>query len=85
MHNLQCRSYYMQYQPCTSYLQYCMHHMHLYPIKDTLGPAILSTVERLSSSQRLKMNSCYGKGAQNCVLCWEVVPISEGPLSEIPL
>ena len=31
------------------------------------------------------MNYCYGKGVQNCVLCWEVVPISEGPLSEVPL
>ena len=40
-------------------------------IKDTLGPAILSSVERLSSSRRLKMNYCYGKGVQNCILCWE--------------
>ena len=31
------------------------------------------------------MNDCYGKGVQNCVLCWEVVPVSEGPLSEVPL
>ena len=41
-------------------------------IKDTLGPAILSSVERLSSSWRLKMNYCYGKGVQNCILCLEV-------------
>ena len=33
-------------------------------IKDTLGPAILSFVERLSSPQRLKMNYCYRKGVQ---------------------
>ena len=54
-------------------------------IKDTLGPAILSTVEKFSSSQRLKMNYCYRKGVQKCVLCWEVVPFSEDPLSEVPL
>ena len=51
-------------------------------IKDTLGPVVLSYVERLSSSRRLKMNDCYEKGVQNCVLCWEVVPFSEGPLSK---
>ena len=54
-------------------------------IKDTLEPAILSSVERLSSSWRLKMNYCYGKGVQKCVLYWEVVPFSEGPLLEVPL
>ena len=26
---------------------------------------------------------CYAKGVQKCVLSWEVVPFSEGPLSEI--
>ena len=26
-----------------------------------------------------------GKGSRNASLCWEVVPISEGPLSEVPL
>ena len=31
------------------------------------------------------MNYCYEKGVQNCILCWEAVPISEGPLSEVPL
>ena len=31
------------------------------------------------------MNYCHGNGVQNCVLCWEVVPFSEGPLSEVPL
>ena len=31
------------------------------------------------------MNYCYGKGVNNCVLSWEVVPISEGPLLEVPL
>ena len=54
-------------------------------IKDTLGPAIVSSVERLSSSYTLKMNYYYGKGVQNCVLCLEVASISEGPLSEVPL
>ena len=23
------------------------------------------------------MNYCYGKGVQNCVFCWEIVPISK--------
>ena len=54
-------------------------------IRDTLGPAILSSVERLSSSRRVKMIYCYGKGVQNDVLCWEAVPFLEGPLSEVPL
>ena len=31
------------------------------------------------------MNYCYGKGVQKCVLCWEAVPFSEGPLSSVPL
>ena len=31
------------------------------------------------------MNYCYGKEVQNCILCWEVVPLSEGLLSEVPL
>ena len=31
------------------------------------------------------MSYCYGKGVQKCVLCWEAVPFSEGPLSEVPL
>ena len=38
-------------------------------------------MERLSSSQRLhNSNYCYGKG---WVFYWEVVPSSEGPLSEV--
>ena len=37
-------------------------------IQDTLGPAILSSVETLSSSRRLKLNYCYGKGVQVCPL-----------------
>ena len=28
---------------------------------------------------------CNGKGVLRCVLCREVVPFSEGPLSEVPL
>ena len=28
---------------------------------------------------------CNGKGLLRCVLCREVVPFSEGPLSEVPL
>ena len=31
------------------------------------------------------MNCCHGKGVQKCVLCWEVVFFSKGPLSEVPL
>ena len=31
------------------------------------------------------MNYCYGNGVQKRVLCWEVVPFLEGPLSEVPL
>ncbi len=54
-------------------------------IKDTLGSATLSSVERLSFSWRLKMYYCYGKGDQKSVPCREVVPFSEGPLSEVPL
>ena len=53
--------------------------------EDTLGSAILSSIKRLSSSQRFvlfsevkKMDYCYRKGVQISVLCWEVVLISEG-------
>ena len=45
-------------------------------IKDTLGPAILSTVERLSTLQRWKMYYYIGKstfGALERVLCREVI------------
>ena len=42
-------------------------------IKDTLGPAILLLVERLSSSQSERVSFV------------EIVPFSEGPLSEGPL
>ncbi len=31
------------------------------------------------------MYYCYGKGVQKSVLCREVVPFSEGPLSEVSL
>ncbi len=31
------------------------------------------------------MYYCYGKGIQESVLCKEVFPFSEGPLSEVPL
>ncbi len=31
------------------------------------------------------MYYCYWKGVQKSVLCREVVPFSEGPLSEVPL
>ena len=44
-------------------------------IKDTLGPANLSTVERLSTLQRWKCISTIGKStcsALECVLCMEV-------------
>ncbi len=54
-------------------------------IKDTLGPAILSLVERLSSFRRLKMYGIYTFGDVGSVLCREVVPFSEGPLLEVPL
>ncbi len=59
-------------------------------IRDTVEPLnkghlTLSSVGRLSLSQRLKMYYCYGKGVQKSVLCREVVPFSEGPLSEVPL
>ena len=43
--------------------------------RDTLGATLLSLVERLSLSQ-------VKHGAATSVLCREVVPISEGPLSE---
>ena len=46
-----------------------------------LGSAILSFVLFLE----VKMNYCYRKGVQKSVLCWEVVPFPEGPLSEVPL
>ena len=48
--------------------------------KDTLGLAVLSSVERLSYSRRLQMNYCNGKGVQKGSLCWEAVPFSEVPL-----
>ena len=28
--------------------------------------------------------TAMGKGAQMCVLCWEVVPFSDDPLSDFP-
>ncbi len=52
---------------------------------DTLGPAILSLVEWLSSFRRLKMYCIhvYAFGDIGSVLCIEVVPFSEGPLLEV--
>ena len=44
----------------------------------TLGPAILSSVERLSS-QRLKMNYFYRKGVQR-IAKKELVPFLRWPL-----
>ena len=47
-------------------------------IKDTLGPADLSTVERLSTLQRWNVSALYGKstfGALESVLCREVISI----------
>ena len=58
-------------------------------IKDTLGPATLSFVERLSSSRRLKLyQHCRERiiwDRQLCPLYREVCPLSECPLSEVPL
>ena len=45
-------------------------------IKDTLGLAILSSIERFYS-----MKYCYGKGVHKCVLCSEVVPFLRGPFT----
>ena len=42
-------------------------------------------VERLSSSQRLKMNYSYRKGVQKSVLCSEVITFLKGLLKEVPL
>ena len=53
--------------------------------KDTLGLIVLSLVERLSLSRRLNNTLKYEHGAATSVLCREVVPISEGSLSEVPL
>ena len=39
----------------------------------------------ISYSKCDQMYDCSGKGVQKCVLCREVVPFSEGPLSEVPL
>ena len=48
-------------------------------VKDTLGPAILSLVGRLSFFQRLKMDCIYTFGG-----IVQVVPFSEGPSLEVP-
>ena len=40
-----------------------------------MGLTILSSVEKLSSSLRLKINYCYVKGVQSS---WEIVLFSEG-------
>ena len=52
-------------------------------IRNTVEGHQPSFAERLSSSWRLRMNYCCGKGVQKCILCWEAVPFLEGPLSEI--
>ena len=50
-------------------------------------PQQVSFVERLSLSQRVPYQRfhCISMVLQLSVLCREVVPISEGPLSEVPL
>ena len=60
---------------------------------DNINPAVVSFVERLSSFGGSKCIRTIGKQifvTLPCVLCREVyilysVPISEGPLSEVPL
>ena len=47
--------------------------------KGDFETAMLPSVEKLSSSRRL------GRGPQKCVLCYEVVPFSEGPLLDVQL
>ena len=54
-----------------------------YSETSNLRPAILSSVEVVILKQTTAIG--YRKGVQNYVLCWEVVPFLEGPLSEVPL
>ena len=61
-------------------------------VGDNINSAVLSFMERLSSSRGSKCTETIGHvifGTSNSVLCREVYyysfPISEGPLSEIPL
>ena len=57
-------------------ITYCIHIQGDLSVKDTLGLAILSTVERLSTLQRWKCISTIGKstfGALERVLCREVI------------
>ena len=51
------------------------------PNKEHYGKSLFSSFERLSSSQKLLL---WEKGPK-CVLCLEIVPFSEIPLSEVPL
>ena len=79
----------------TTFIEVCMPHgakfVNLVPGETTMEPLNkehfgtnpLSFAERLSSSRRLKINYCYGGGVKKSVLNWEVVPFSEGPLSEV--
>ena len=53
--------------------------------RNTMGPAILTLVGRLSSFRKLKMYCIYSFGDIASVLCRVVVPFSEGPLLEVPL
>ena len=48
-----------------------------------MGPTILSFVGRSSLSRR--SNKVLAHGIETNVLCREVVPISEGPISEVLL
>ena len=52
-------------------------------IKGTLGPVILSFVERLSSSQRLKMSYCYRKDVQKSGVLF-VERLSYRPFLRVP-
>ena len=53
--------------------------------RDTMGPTILSLVERSSLSQRSNNTQKYKNGVEKGVLCKEVALNSEGPLSEVQL
>ena len=50
-----------------------------------MGPTILSLVARSSLSLGSNNTLKYQHGVETSALCKEVVPISEGPLSEVPL
>ena len=50
-----------------------------------MGARVLSLVERLSLSWRPDNRLKYQHGVETSVLCREVVPLSEGPLLEVPV